>query len=362
MKHIAFITLSLCRGGAEGVIARLCNDYLVKHYDITIITCINKPVEYTMDEKIKVVCIEQEGVHYHNLPQRFIKRRKSLRKALHEITPDLLICFLPEPNFLALSLKGRFHFPILISVRNDPEKEYHNPVYYAFMRLLYKKADGYIFQTKDAQKYFSFSKHIQDSSVVIPNPLSTDFMNQQLPTSRRKVIVTAGRLEEQKNPMMLIKAFAMISGEIPGYTIEMYGTGNKKTEIENYLQENQLSEKITLCGNVANIKEKIQDASLFVLCSNYEGMSNALMEALALGLPSIATDCPCGGNVFLIQNKVNGIVIPVADTDALANAMKELLNHPKQMDELAIHAVESMKKLYPDTIFESWQSYLSEYI
>ena len=362
MKHIAFITLSLCRGGAEGVIARLCNEYLIKYYRVTIITCMNRSVEYDLDDRIRVISMESDGVTYHSLAQRFLKRRKRLKAVLREITPDMLICFLPEPNFLALSLKGRFHFPMLISIRNDPKREYHNPVYYALMRFLYPKADGYIFQTQDAQKYFSFSEHIKKTSVVIPNPLSSDFMNQRLPSIRRKVIISVGRLEEQKNPMMLLKAFAEITDEIPEYTIEMYGSGNLKSELEIYLKQNDLTEKVKLCGNVSHLIEKIYDTSLFIICSNYEGMPNSLMEALALGIPCIATDCPCGGNAYLIQDKVNGRLIPVADTHALAAAMKELLNNPEQMHEFASHAIESMEKLYPDVVFECWQNYLLNFL
>ena len=143
MKHIVFLALTLTRGGAERVIANLCNEALSEKYRVSIITCMNKPVGYELKPGIEHICIEKTSdVHYKNLGERFLKRRKLLKQVLEECKPDVLLCFLPEPNFLALSLKKYFDFPMIISVRNDPAKEYRNPIYQAIMRVLYPKADG----------------------------------------------------------------------------------------------------------------------------------------------------------------------------------------------------------------------------
>ena len=167
MKHIVFLALTLTRGGAERVIANLCNEALSENYRVSIITCMNRPVGYKLKPGIEHICIEKTSdVHYKNLGDRFLKRRKLLKKVLEECKPDVLLCFLPEPNFLALSLKKQFNFPMIISVRNDPVKEYKNPVYQAIMRVLYPKADGYVFQTKQAMEYFSFSKSIMEKAEV----------------------------------------------------------------------------------------------------------------------------------------------------------------------------------------------------
>lgn len=365
MKHIVFLALTLTRGGAERVIANLCNEALSPKYRVSIITCMNKPVGYELKPGIEHICIEKTSdVHYKNLGERFLKRRKLLRKVLEECKPDVLLCFLPEPNFLALSLKHHFNFPMIISVRNDPVREYKNPVYQMIMRILYPKADGYIFQTKQAMEYFSFSGHIMEKGCIIPNPLGREFVDyDRVPEEkRRKVIVNVGKFSGQKNQTLLINAFSKIAGKFPDYQLYIYGEGNKRGELEALIKELQLQDRIVLPGNVAGLSSKIEDAALFVLSSDYEGMPNALMEAMAMGIPCISTDCPCGGPVFLIEHGESGFLVPVGNVDRLADAMEKMLSDRVMADKLGSNAVKIAEVLHPDVIHEMWEDYIIRFI
>ena len=365
MKHIVFLALTLTRGGAERVIANLANEALSTKYRVSIITCMNKPVGYELKSGIEHICIEKTSdVHYKNLGERFLKRRKLLKQVLEECKPDVLLCFLPEPNFLALSLKKHFDFPMIISVRNDPVKEYKNPMYQAIMRVLYPKADGYVFQTKQAMEYFSFSKGIMEKACVIPNPLAREFVDyKRIPEiDRRKVIVNVGKLSSQKNQIFLIQAFAKIADKFPEYQLHIYGEGDKRSELEALSQELELQKRVILKGNVPGLAKQIEDAALFVLSSDYEGMPNALMEAMAMGIPSISTDCPCGGPDFLIQNDENGVLIPVGDVECLANAMEKLLQDRELADRMGSNALKIAETLHPDVIHENWERYIKKFL
>jgi len=365
VKHIVFLALTLTRGGAERVIVNLCNEALSEKYRVSIVTCMNKPVGYELKPGIEHICIEKTSdIHYKNLGERFLKRRALLKQVLKECKPDVLLCFLPEPNFLALSLKKQFHFPMIISVRNDPVKEYKNPVYQAIMRVLYPKADGYVFQTKQAMEYFSFSKGIMDKACVIPNPLAKEFVHYKriAEIDRRKIIVNVGKLSSQKNQLFLVQAFAKIADKIPEYQLHIYGEGDKRSELEALLQELDLQDRVILKGNVSGLAKQIEDAALFVLSSDYEGMPNALMEAMAMGIPSISTDCPCGGPDFLIQNGENGVLVPVGDVECLANTMEKLLQDREMADMLGCNAVKIADVLHPDVVHENWKHYIEQFL
>lgn len=365
MKHIVFLALTLTRGGAERVIANLCNEALSEKYRVTIITCMNKPVGYELKPGIEHICIEKTSdMHYRNLGERFLKRRKMLKQILEECKPDVLLCFLPEPNFLALSLKKFFGFPMIISVRNDPVREYRNPVYQVIMRLLYPKADGYVFQTQQAKEYFGFSKHIMEKSCVIPNPLGRTFVDYKTveEKERKKIIANVGKLSSQKNQMLLIKAFSQIADKCPEYVLHIYGEGEKRKELEDLIESLNLQGRAELCGNVSNLHEKMEDAAVFVLSSDYEGMPNALMEAMAMGIPCISTDCPCGGPDYLINDGENGLLVPVGNKDKMAQAMKCLAEDRVMAERLGKNAAEISQKLNPDVIHEQWEGYIRRFL
>lgn len=365
MKHIVFLALTLTRGGAERVIANLCNEALSEKYRVSIITCMNRPVGYELKPGIEHICIEKTSdMHYRNLGERFLKRRKLLKQVLEECKPDVLLCFLPEPNFLALSLKKHFDFPMIISVRNDPVREYKNPVYQVLMRALYPKADGYVFQTTQAKEYFGFSKHIVEKSCVIPNPLGRTFVDYSPveEEERKKIIVNVGKLSGQKNQRLLIKAFGKITDRYSEYVLHIYGEGDKRKELEELAVGLGLQDKIIFCGNVSELHKRIEDAAMFVLSSDYEGMPNALMEAMAMGIPCVSTDCPCGGPDYLIRDGENGLLVPVGNEDKLAEAMERLLADRVLAAQLGRSAVKISEILDPDVIHEQWENYIGQFL
>jgi len=160
----------------------------------------------------------------------------------------------------------------------------------------------------------------------------------------------------------LIDAFAKIAKIHPDYKLNIYGEGDLRDSLEKNIKSLNLEKKVFLKGTVNNLKDKIYTVSLFILSSNYEGMPNSLMEAMSLGLPVISTDCPCGGPKFLIENNINGVLVPVGDKKKLEKAMNRLLSNPNIANELGKNANNICSFLEPNKIYKKWEEYIEKII
>ena len=172
--------------------------------------------------------------------------------------------------------------------------------------------------------------------------------------TRRPVIVTASRLNKQKNLGMLIEAFSKISSNHPEYTVEIFGRGEEEENLKRKAEKLSVADKVIFKGFSSNIYEDIRDCAIYVCSSDYEGISNALIEALGLGLPTISTDCPVGGSRLLIEDNVNGILVSVGDVDALAAQIERLIENPDLAERLSNNAVNVREKYAADRIAQMW--------
>lgn len=256
--------------------------------------------------------------------------------------------------------------PLLVSVRNDPVRDY--APYKIPTKIMEKKAAGCVFQTPGAMRFFS--KRLQDKSRIIFNPLSEEYFRQDVTgqeagEAHRKEIVTAGRISRQKNQRLLICAFQNILKEYPDYTLKIYGDVQENDlyrELKKYISENGLQDKVLFMGVAGSLWNELRGAAVFVLPSDYEGMPNTLIEAMALGLPCIATDCPCGGSAMLIENDVSGILVPTGDQEALQKALCALLAEPAEAVRMGGNAKKILEKVRPDKICNEWMEFIKDIV
>lgn len=351
---IMFVLGSMGKGGAERVIANLSNNFINK-YQVTIVTTRSCESMYKLDDRINILSLDQESKK-KGLIFRTFKRISRLRKIIKKDNPDIIVSLLPEPTFRVMIAKAFLHKKTIISVRNDPNREYNNLIKKILVKILYTRADGFIFQTEDAKKWFS--KKIQKKSTIIPNPINEAFICTPYKGKREKTIVNVGRLSDQKNQKLLIEAFAEICKKHSDYILKIYGDGVLKPELETLISELNISNNVKLMGETSDIKSEIQKAGIFVLSSNYEGMPNALIEAMAMGIPCISTDCPCGGPKFLFDNGKRGLLFPVGDKDALINKIELLINNPEQAKTLSDEGRKITDILNPATINARWEEYI----
>lgn len=356
---ILFNLGTLRKGGAERVVANLSNYLAENNNDVSIVISVEKQSYYKLNDNVKLYGLDKKKAS-NNFLIKNISRLKRLNHIVRAIKPDIIISFLPEPSYRVLALKlFNRKLKVIVSVRNDPKIEYKTKINRIVMKILYPLADGFVFQTKEAKEYFS--KNIQQKSVIIPNPIDKKIIQRKVYTGKKeKKIVAVGRLVEQKNHELLINAFNIVKDQIPEYNLIIYGEGSLREKLQEQIERLNLKKRVFLPGNVDNIADKIENASLFVLSSNYEGMPNALMEAMALGLICISTDCPCGGPRFLIENNVNGYLINVGKEKELANKIKEIIVDTKQekLEEVSNNARKKMLQMSEEKIGEIWFKYI----
>lgn len=192
------------------------------------------------------------------------------------------------------------------------------------------------------------------------NQVSPQFFDMDYSGERRN-IVTVGRLNEQKNQELLIRAYSQLSDETEDELL-IYGVGPLRRHLEELIGELGLENRIHLMGLSKNVPKDIKSAKTFVLPSDYEGMPNALMEAMALRLPCIATACPCGGAEMLIENGVNGLLIPVGDEGELTQKLRLLLGDEQLRAEMGRKAGIRAESFRPARIFEDWKRYVETVI
>ncbi len=357
MKKIAIICDSLARGGAERNCIYLAKYFVSKGHKVTIVTAYKNKEEYELPEGIERVILLPPGKRYNSIV-KILKLNLKLSNVLKTNKADAAVimgtpmclysaipCFLKRVRFI-------------VSERNDPNSFDGKKSTKIISRLLMRLANAFVFQTKDAKAFYS--KALKNRGEVIPNPLLHPNLPQEYEGEREKVLVSAGRLVEQKNQALLIDAFSEIYKDYPEYKLIIYGEGPLRERLEAQIEKLGLSESVLLPGNYEDVLERMKKAAMFVFPSNFEGMPNALIEAMAIGLPCISTDCPCGGPRELIQNHKNGILVPVKDYEGLVNAIRELLNDSESAAKIGHEAVSIREKLEPERIGAAWLKIIEE--
>lgn len=358
MKILFYINV-LSGGGAERVIANLSNQFANDNTEVVLVTTYSTNNEYYVNDKVIRINLESSPSTENNRIKKNISRITRLRKVIKEQKPDVVISFMEEPNFRNLIATIGLPVKRIVSVRNDPTKEYAGKLGDLIAFHLMPKADGCVFQTLDACEYFPVK--LQKKSKIICNAVKEDFYS----TERKIVdgkIINVGRLSSQKNQRILIEAFSRISNKYLNATLDIYGDGALKEELNKQINDYRLSERVKLKGNSSNISQPLSQADIFVLSSDFEGMPNALMEAMAVGIPCISTDCPCGGPKMLFDGEKNGILIPVGDVDKLSDALDLLLSNKDKKLSLASNAKIRANSFKPDEIYSEWKSYVKEVI
>lgn len=355
MKITLFIG-SLYGGGAERVACNLANYLSNIGHTVNIITMAESKQSYGLSNKVCNIIL-LKNVERKNTIFNFIIRWNRLKTILKNNNTDCYVVLLPVTTIMLLLLKKKTNAPVIAAERVDPSQYSH--LKKKALKILAKRADKFIFQTNEIRNWYGSSVK-NESAVVIPNAINPAFIRPRYEGEREKIIVGVGRLTEQKNFSMLIDAFAELHKEFLDYKLIIYGEGPLKSALEHQVELLGISESVLLPGNEKDIISKLEIASMFVLSSRFEGMPNALMEAMALGVPCVSTDCGGGGARFLIRNGENGLLIPNEDKDAMVEAMKKILSDEKYSEELSKNAHKIIEFLAPDIIYKKWEETIIE--
>lgn len=352
-KKILFYISTIREGGAARVMVNLANQFCKENYKVIFVTNFPDKNEYILDKKIKRISIEEKEFTGNCLIKNFTRIRV-LRLLIKSHKPEYAISFMAENNFRLILSNLFTTTKSIISIRTDPKRKYRSFKGFFLGKVLYRLANGIVFQTKEAQDFFP--KAIQEKSAIIFNPVADNFY-RIIRSKQPQNIITCGRLSIAKRQELLIKAFSHLVNKFPQENLLIYGEGKQKKYLEEWIAKLNLQNRVFLMGQSNNIAEILSQAKVFVLSSDYEGMPNALMEAMAVGVPSVSTDCPCGGPRDLIKDGQNGLLVPCNNEKKLTLAMEKLLSQPEQAKQIGAKAREFAQKFATPFIFKQWKKY-----
>ncbi len=383
--YILLMTLSV--GGAERHASYIANHLSDLGYDVVVILLADGRVDYQLRDNIKVIDLQKE-IYPENLLKtslfqktklkflrcfskkkfdwydqklyvvnNFAKKVEYYLSKQEGIESGLVISFLSQPNISACYGKKKCKYKVIMAEFSSPQDEFtkdapENKLKHKYFKL----CDGFIFQTEEQKAFYSYLKKIDTK--IIPNPIEQ--IDVVTTGKRNKEIVNFCRLSTAKNIPLLIDAFSRLYKEYPDYKLIIYGEGPEKQNIQNQIKENQLETSVELKPFASNVLELICNCAMFVSSSDREGLSNSMIEAMAIGMPTICTDCPAGGARMMIRSYENGILTPVGNVESLYEAMKYMIENPDKAEQMGMQAMEVREILRKEKILDKWVNLIGE--
>ena len=352
-KSISFVCERLCNGGAERVLSILIRNYAKTGWKVQVILLKEPQIDYELPEDVQIIFLDFKP---NRTVSEYISRIKKLRNA---ITGDVVISFLYSAiRDTAVSILGKDKV-LIVSERNDPSSYPEDIVNRTIRTISYYFANAVVFQTTYAKNYFPRS--LQKRGVVISNPVKKDLPDYDIENADN-IVIAAGRLVPQKNFSMLIRAFAKLHRNFPEYTLAIYGDGYLEDDLKKLAEELNIRQNVKFSGFIKNIHEKMSHSKIYVSSSNWEGISNSMLEAMAIGVPSVCTDCPAGGAKETIINGNNGLLVPINDEEKFYQAMYKILADKEYAKKLSENAKNIRESHSEEKIFKKWLELTERYI
>ena len=354
--RVLFYISTICGGGAARVMVNLANEFAVDN-EVHFVTNFLSEHEYVLNKKVHRHSIEQSESN-NNVVRKNITRIRILRKLIKNIEPNISVAFMRENNFRLIFAARCLQPKTLIYIRNDPAREYAGWLSRNMADILFKKADGVVFQTEEAQKFFS--SKIQKKSRIIFNQVDSKFY--QMINEPGKHMIACGRLSKQKNYTMMLEAFKLVLEQYPDEKLHIYGEGDLKDELQQYAKILGIEASVRFMGFSENMVRNYRSAKLLLMTSDYEGMPNVILEALASSVPVVSTDCPCGGPRMVIENGVNGFLNKTGDVQMFADSIIYLLSHVNELNSMKEKAYYSAKQFAGERVMKEWNNYIAQIV
>ncbi|MBS1808840.1 MAG: glycosyltransferase family 4 protein [Acidobacteria bacterium] len=357
--RITFVVPSIRCGGAERILTAMANYWAANGRTVTILTFDSESVTpfYPLSPEVRLQSLDvlSEASNFVAGFRNNLQRIWALRGALQATCPDVIISFLIRTNVRVLLASLGFNTPIIISERSDPFLSQPGKLWQGLARITYPFASKITVFTAHAAKYFPAS--LRNKIRVIPNPVLALDKSAKLQAEGYR-IVAVGRLEHVKGFDLLLKSFALVQQIFPTASLTIWGEGSQRRALEALRDELSLSAHVSFPGVTKDVVQALTEADLFVQTSRWEGFGNALCEAMSVGLPVIST-C-CSGPQEIIRDGVDGVLVPVENVDALADAILNLLPDFSKRQSLAANALEITKRFALRNIMRQWEQLLTE--
>jgi glycosyltransferase involved in cell wall biosynthesis len=363
--RLLFIIHSLGSGGAERVTATLANYWAAKDWHVTVVTIDSRERDfYALDRRVERIELSLARRSPNAVAAVFnnLRRMARLRHVLKQTKPDVAVSMMSTANAL-LAISGRGLDTLTVgSERIHPPALPLGTTWEAIRRWTYHRLDALVMQTEQSADWVRAHTGASESA-VIPNPVtyplaihepikSPESITDKTGTSR--LLLGVGRLVEQKGFDRLIKAFAATSAGHPEWLLVIVGEGERRSSLEDLAAELGVQDRVRLPGVVGNLREWYERADLFALTSRFEGFPNALVEALAHGVPVVAVDCETGPRE-IVRHERDGLLVAQNDPSALVRALNRLMEADSLREQFAQAAVDARERFSLDRIAGMWE-------
>ena len=353
---ITFVTATLTSGGSERVMSIVANKMQERGYEVEIVCLNDQIVFYPINEGIKITHVEVEA-ETKSLPKKLWWFRKYIQKT----QPDVVIAFMVSVYTVTLLALMGIDIPVISSVRNDPA--YSNLRKKITRKILLPRSAHVVVQTQQIKEFFN--KNIQKKTTVIYNPVNEqvfEVKGERLKVNDERLnrIVSVGRLYPQKDQKTMIEAFAKVSKRYPDWSLTIFGEGPEREALESLVERLKVKDKVLLPGRSENIIDELNKSKIFCLSSVYEGMSNALVEAICVGLPIVTTKV--SGTEELIKDGENGFIVNIGDKEAMAKALVKIIEDENLQNQFAEKNKAQAIKFETNTIVDQWEDLVNSVV
>ena len=358
MKKIMFVIGDLAGGGAERVVTSIASGLSEKDFQVSILTYYKEENEYPYSSKINRINISNGNINDFNKIST-IKKLKLIRKSIKKEQPDEIICFFPHILFhiFMATIFSKYNKKLSFAVRANPKKERKelnknsNKILRFIKRII----------TQNTGQTTCFSPKLQKKMVIIPNPMYDElFINEKKYSPVPTKIVSVGRLNDQKNYKLAIEAFEIIYQKYSNFEYFIYGAGSLEAELKELIKSKKLENNIHIMGFEKDRNKIYGDKDIFLMTSKFEGMPNALAEAMCMGIPAISTDCDFGPR-DLIMNDDMGILLKDYEVETLVNSLESVICDYENYVLKAKKAREILKEKYSfDKVMNIWETMLQK--
>lgn len=371
---IVFLVSSLGAGGAERVATTLCNAWAARGDSVTLVPTFScrGSTFYATDTKVNVKyladLVSDNFFFKRNFSKNHLQRLWTLRRLIIDSKPDVVVAFLPNVNVAAILATSFTGIPCIVCERSDPLARSIGRFWTTACKIFYRFADAVTVQTESvAQRIESIYPNLRHIAVM-PNPIPEALLNMQPKdyaqsgSSQRKTLISVGRLSAEKRPDQIIHAFTALAQKYPHWDLHLIGDGPMREELTRQIAASGLVPgRVKLMGRDPNPWAAMKKADAFIMASAYEGFPNALLEAVALGLPSISTDCRSGPRE-ISDGGAAVFLVPPDSSEALVSGLDHFLANDALRHRLSIDGARSVRERYQlSAVLARWDS-LFEYV